>query len=382
MRPLPSWGYGCMGGRMKSCGFSGLRGLLFGTLALLVSAEAQAGDCWVQTLENPVTAYGDAPSAARYRGLRQSLFKAEGVLRQDAALNAIPQVRYQAHLFMDKPLHPGAPMAASASVYLHQPKSWAGKCGLQSWADRVHYASLQVSLNTLRAISTQGQVLEGSGFFMAPHQTGQRQGYPLFEGRVLVLTPHGVQPFVPVTVGEYLEAWTRQLQKERGESAAQAREVTDNQEMKSYIRQLKKTDPKTAAELQASLDELERQSAGQRDPGGEWAALQQHKISLTAEQGRQPVFLNAEGVEPYRFGYVSSGAAGARAVVKLNPALWSESGRGARNGATNQAVRVVVLEVYLNHSELFEGEESPESAAALGWLAQVNVEPYRALLGE
>jgi hypothetical protein len=341
--------------------------------ASLLNQPAQAGDCWVGTVENPVTSFGDAATGKRYAALRQTLLKAEAAQRADAALNAIAKVRYQLHRHIGGPGYPGAPLSAESSVYLHKPDAWAGQCGLKPWADTVHFASLEVQFNTLRALEG-GAQLTDTRFIREPEITGRNGGYPIYENRVLVLTAGGVSPFVPVTVGEYLDDWQRQLKAGREEARANAQDGPDPAEMAAYVKQLRKTDPKAAADLQKSLDELVRVAAN-GDPrlDAEWNELQRLRASLSPAERARPVYLTAEAMARWRFGYAKANDAGARKLVKVNPALWAGK-------FSEHAVRVVTLEAFLNKPETFIAEDDAHQAAARDWIKRVDMGPYWALL--
>ncbi len=344
--------------------------LVLSALLLAPIASAQAGDCWVKTLENKVTGHGDATAGKRYAALRQALMKAEAVQRSDAAINAIPGVRYQVHRYIGVPYHPGAPLSGDSTIYLHKPDAWAGQCGLKPWADNVHFASLEVELNNLRALegpADGGVALTDTRFFYEPEITARRGGYPVYDNRILVLTAGGMAPFVPVTLGEYLDDWQRKLEDEKTQSQGDGQGAVQDQEWQAYIKQLRKSDPKAAADLQKSLDEAARMAAADFGVDGEWRELQRQRKSLGAAQLAQPVYLSAGAMERYRFGHARPDDAGARKLVKVNPALWS----GKRGG---QAVRVVTLEVFVNDAE------SAEQAGIGSWLERVDVAPYRALL--
>lgn len=343
-----------------------LAGLLL--FALSSIGPAAAGDCWLPSVDNAVD--------AREGRLQEALRAAEAAQRADAALNAIANVRYQLHRTLSMPAHPQAPASAESYVMLHKPEAWAGTCGLQPWADDVHFASLTVHLNSLRPLvdPAAGGYDADTEFFLAPEVTAQQGGYPVYERRVLVITPDGVPPFVPVSVGEHLDAWQRRLQDERTQARGDAAALADDPEWRAYIQNLERSDPQTAAELRASLDEAARLAQdGHPVLQTEWDELQRQRAALDADARRQPVYLSAASMAQYRFGYAAASEDGARPLVKVNPALWAGAGG-------TQDIRVVALEVLLNASDTFAREDDADQAAARAWLSQVDVRPYRALL--
>lgn len=349
--------------------------LLFCSLA--VSGVATAGDCWVSAFENPATGFGDAMTAKRHAPMLAALRKGEAALKADPIINAIPDVRYQQHLGLGPSAHPGAPKSAQSTVFLHKPEYWQGQCGLIKGADITHFVELDLSLNNLssleeRRVGAGEQGPDKVQFFHEPRRIGSREGYPIYErddgNRVLAITTGHLPPYVPVTVGEYLDAWHRWLEVERAQSQGDAQRLSSDQEWKAYIAQLRKTDPKAAAEMQRDMDEAARLARdGEPDSNAEWNELQRLRRTLTSAQRAQPVYLNQEAVARYRFGYVPAGAEGAAAVVKINPALWA----GKRS---DNDVRAVSLSVRIQ-----DGESTRRSGAS-HWVERLDVRPYRDLL--
>jgi hypothetical protein len=341
---------------------------------LVLLSQAHAGDCWVAADENRGTGFGTPITDQRFAAFRAVLRKAGAAQQADPFINAIPNVRYQAHLYIGVPYHPGAPLSGQSSVYLHKPDMWSGKCGLRRGADIVHFVELAMNLNNLRALETQsisGDNLGDTRFFHEPRLDAMRDGYPVYENSdgnlVLVITAGKIPPLTPVAVGEYLDYWHRTMLAERKENSRDMQETADNQEWKAYIKELRKTDPKTAAELQKNMDDAARLASPDADPGGEWAELQRLRSSLTSAQRAQPVYITAEAVARYRFGYARANDEGASKLVKVNPALWA----GKRN---ESGVRSVTLEV------LVQDGESARQAGATRWLNEVDVRSYQGLL--
>ncbi|GAB4406513.1 MAG: hypothetical protein OHK0048_26620 [Rhodoferax sp.] len=345
-------------------------------LLLLACETAAAGDCWVASVENQATGYGDAITARRHSGMLATLRKAEALLKDDSAINAMPNVRYQPHLYIGAPYHAGAPKSAQAVVFLHPPEMWSGRCGLKPGADIVHFAELEVTFNDLTALGAKAEIggggLSDAKYFVAPQRAGEHDGVTIYENaagnHVLVLTHRGVPAFLPLTVGEYLDDWHARLSVERAEMRRNLQPLTEDQEWKTHIAEMRKTDPKGAAELHKEMEEAAR-LAQAGDPHGneEWEALQRLRRTLTRAERAQPVFVPSASVEPYRFGYVTTKSEDACALVKINPALWAGTGN-------DDAVRTVVLRV------LVQDGESTRRAGADRWLERVDLRPYRALL--
>lgn len=344
------------------------------TLAALALAQmasfAHAGDCWVKTVENADTGYGTRITTKRFEPMRARLLKLEAVQRADGAINAINDVRYRVHRYVDKPTHPGGLMVGESSVWLHTKDSWKGACELQPFADRTHFAALHASVNNLRMFepNTSGRDKEDLVWFHPPKQTGEVGGYPVFENR-LVLTAGGIAPFADVTVRDYLDDWQRKLQRERSQrSEGAAEEAAKRKEWDDYIRQLEKTDPKTAAAMRRTMEQGAANNRQYEDKTEEeWRALQSWRESLSEAQLAQPVYLNPRSADKYRFGYATGPEGNGRKLVMVNPALW----KGARSDSD---FRAIVLHIYVN-----DGPTAKQLQVAR-WLENVDVGPYKALL--
>lgn len=348
-------------------------GLLAGTV---LTGQAWAGDCWVRTVENDGTGYGDTITAKRHAPMLATLHKAEAALKADPVINAIPNVRYQQHLYIGVPYHAGAPKTGQSSIFLHKPEMWSGRCGLKPGADIVHFVELEVVLNDLTSLGAKAEIeggdLSDAKYFVAPNKVGERDHSPIYENdagnRILVMTYGDLQVFLPLTVGEYLDDWHARLSAEREEMRRNLQPLTEDRAWKSYIAEMRKSDPKGAAELQKEMDEAARLAqAGDPHSNAEWDALQHLRRTLTKDQRAQPVFVTSASVQQYRFGYVTRQSEDAAAMVKINPALWA----GERN---DDSVRTVVLQV------LVQDGESTRNSGADRWLDRVDLRPYRALL--
>jgi hypothetical protein len=327
---------------------------------VLSTGAAHAGDCWVADAAHATT----GPRAAQLERTAQ-------LLRRDSAINAVQGVRYELHRHASVAQHAGAPGAAETAVWLHAPDAWQGRCGLKAWAGNVYPATLSVHFNDLAAVMTEAAP-EGGGLqaTLAPRETARVGGYPVYEGRLLVITPRGLPPFVPVSAGQWLDAWQRHLDAAAAETRADLGEFGAG-DWAAAVAQVERQDPAAAADLRRSLAEAQR-LATEADPTGERAALQAWRASLSPAALAAPAWVSSAAADRQRFALASPDAPGAQAVVQVNPALW--------RGAGPAAVRVVALQVYLNRPETFDGPDSPLDAAARGWLQRVQPQPYAALL--
>lgn len=337
---------------------------------LCIGAASHAGDCWLPTADNPVTGYGSATAAAVHRPWIARLREAETSMQKDRALNAIDQVRYQAHLYLGTSAHPQAPSAGAITVFLHAPTSWRDGCRLKPEADTQHFAELQVTLNDLTPLESDHALDDGlSGFpvVRAPRQIAEREGAPVFEtadGRTLVvITRNGLPPLAPVTLGEYLEAWSRQIRAEREAAARALDEVARDTEMLAYIRTLERSDPAGARELRRTVQDAAQSGNPALDE--EWQALQAELSGLSATDRARAVYIGPTS-DRHRFSHVRRDAPGAVALVRVNPALWS--GRPAAGD-----VRVVTLQV------VPQDMQATRAARADRWPLEAALAPFRAL---
>lgn len=343
-------------------------------LAALALAQlgtvAVAGDCWVKTVENADTGYGTRITTKRFEPMRSRLLKLEAVQRADGAINAISDVRYRLHRYVDKPTHPGGLMVGESSVWLHTKDSWKGVCELQPFADRIHFAALHANVNNLRMFqpNLSGRDKEDLVFFTPPRQTGEVGGYPVYDNR-LVMTAGGIPAFADVTVRDYLDDWQRKMQRERNQrSEGSAEDAAKRKEWDDYIKTVEKTDPKTAAAMRRTMEQGAASNRQYEDKTEEeWRTLQSWRESLSEAQLAQPVYLNARSADKYRFGYATSPEGNGRKLVMVNPALW----KGARSESD---FRVIVLEIFVN-----DGPTAKRLQVAK-WLENVDPAPYKALL--
>ncbi len=355
----------------------GLEWILAAALLMYMSMQSVlAGDCWVSTIENTDTGFGDVISAPRHGGFRATLHQVESLLKADPVIGAMRDVRYQQHIYIGESYHAGAPKSGEVSVYLHKPAMWGANCSLKRGADVVHFVELVVALNDLTSLGAPAEIGGGdvsdAKYFQAPKRVGERGGYPIYENaagnRVMVMAANVQSPFAPVTVGEYLDDWQIRLQIERDAFRRDSRALADDSEWQRAVVELRKIDPKGADALQKEM-EAAAAMATEGDPAAnaEWEELQRLRNTLTSTQRAQPVYLSSATMEHFRFGYAQPGDAEGVALVKLNPALWSE-------GRSESAVRVVTLQV------LIQDGESARHAGADRWLEQVDVGRYRKLL--
>ncbi|MDF2180349.1 hypothetical protein P2G88_18990 [Aliiglaciecola sp. CAU 1673] len=354
----------------------------FAFKALLVAGgllcnTVNAADCWVDTLHNPQTGTGEDYSAPRYSGWRHTLETAENLLRKDDHLNRINPVRFQLHQYIGQPDSPGLPLSASSSLFFHDKQAWKGQCELQEWADRLHFASISLTFNSLRSvIEANGGALSGDAppFILLPETTGSNQGIPIWQDRWVILTPNNLPAFVPLTYEEYIDWWLSYLSQERNQWSEDATTLSEEErEWQNYINEVRRSDPKQAEELEKMMEEATRVELD--DHTGEWAEIQRLKAGINNANRHLPVYLDVDAGSPYRFSFSLTASETARPLVQVNNALWQQ-------GANSNAVKVVVIDAYVNGKAPFEPQGEQHKSVAVSWLYQFNPNPYLALLSK
>jgi hypothetical protein len=171
-------------------------------MTLLALALLSTGlDCWAPAVRQTA----ESLTAAERVGVPQlthALDRAEQLLRADARINALSGVRARLHRFIGHPASVGAPLMADASVWLHRRQEfWWPQCALRPGADYTSHAMLSAHLNqidALYALLAAPQEVTDHGTFPLPAITDSLDGTPVYGGRVVLLTRHGVSPVVPV----------------------------------------------------------------------------------------------------------------------------------------------------------------------------------------
>lgn len=197
-----------------------LRGAAIALALIAVSPAAEAADCWTTTIVEPRTGYGEAISLPRYARLRQAANAAEQTLREDSALAAINNYRFQLRQSFNMVEEHGRAYTGQVWLRLHAPDVWAAGCTVrQGEADYLNHYAIEINFNAvsdlIAASGADGEEGEPLIVNLTPdavrlyEQTGVIRtvgegvrGFRADGGRVLV----------PLTVGEHLALWERRLQ--------------------------------------------------------------------------------------------------------------------------------------------------------------------------
>lgn len=190
--------------------------------------EAIAGECWAPSRTDKTTGTGELLSAPKFARLNAAIEKAEGMMREDTALNAISGLRFQAnpsitYLDNEHPVYTG-----EVWVTLNEPDVWAGPgCNLkQGEADYFHKYAASITFNQLSDIignsGAQGEPGEPMIVNMQPDAIDlyKRTGVIRTVGQgVRAFRRDGKPVLVPLTVGEYLAMWEKRLDAMTAEGA-------------------------------------------------------------------------------------------------------------------------------------------------------------------
>ena len=176
--------------------------LLGATLAGVADAH---GACWIDR-ERTKTADQLSVGDPRVAGMRAAARAMNDVLRRNAALHGLPEVRLRStwQISGHPRSTPGSPYGFHLILWAHPRQVWGpGDCDLLPQADRVDpRAAVVVQTNSVRStLSQRGSPLRDEHLeaFVEPEQVGRVGRHPLYRGQWVVLTFDGRTPWVPIT---------------------------------------------------------------------------------------------------------------------------------------------------------------------------------------
>lgn len=180
-----------------------------------------------------------------------------------------------------------------------------------------------------------GEPLEMGGrpvqLFQLARSVGSVGGLPAFEtslGRAVLVTRAGQSPYVPVTRGEFLDAWERHLQAQ-GSSAntelgdmvsqLQAQIEQTRQELTGAMRDT------VVAEMEKALAEMKAQIPANQAKlaagvGEDVAEVRRYRDGAGAVELGRPAILASFG---FRGGFADGDVEAGRTIVRLNPAYFA-----------------------------------------------------------
>jgi len=286
-------------------------------LLALCTLPAQAAlDCWVPTRDQSQARYAKLPLPA----LRGAAREAERVVRDNPHFKAMPRpIRIRPSVSI-------TPGTVQLNVNAYQPEVWEGTCGLKAGADRCcGDGGITILVNQPRNLLKLFDKDASLEIFEAPLRTGRVAGYPEYGGMYMVLTPGEREPWLPLTVGEYLDLVERRLQKQAAQAEANLasmRDGIDPVEVQRAYEGMKQIDPKAAEAFRADMDRRMAAAPPARGaPRESWerkqlAELQALRAQLAPAQFAAPAYV---GAGPMNLG--AGNDPRSRPLVKLDPSF-------------------------------------------------------------
>lgn len=166
----------------------------------------------------------------------------------------------------------------------------------------------------------------GFGFILAPQGTGRYHGFPMLDS-VVVITHRTEPPCIPVTRGEFLEAYARKIASDRAHDDSAWRAEAPKRE--KDLADAARMDPALAASARAQDAQMKRSVDSAR------TAIQQlfdaALARMSPAERASPAYLSGGGCrgdgDPSTC-FVDASAPGARAVVRENPAFFDSARPG------------------------------------------------------
>jgi len=296
-----------------------VRVLRIAGLTLLASCAmpAQAAlDCWLPTRNQTQPRYLKQSLPALLSAARE----AERVVRDNPHFKAMPRpIRI-------RPTVAVTPGTVQLNVNAYRPEVWEGTCGLSAGADRCcSDGGITILVNQPRNLLKPFDKDAAVEIFEAPRRTGHVAGYPEYGGMYVVLTPGEREPWLPLTVAEYLDFVERRLQRQAAEAEANlaaARGGIDPAEVQRAYEGMKKIDPKAAEAFRTDMEKRMAATPPARAAVREsWehkqlAELRALRAQLTPAQSAAPAYM---GAGPMNLGVADD--ARSRSLVKLDPSF-------------------------------------------------------------
>lgn len=198
-----------------------LRGSALALVLNVMGLPAVAGECWVATRAEPVSASGEPLSAPKFIHLVAASNAAEKMLHDDAALNAITGMRFQANRSITFVDNEWPTYTANTWVTLHEPDVW-GKSGCtldQGQADYRNTRGIEISFNEVSRVlnltgASVGEPEDPMLVLMDPQALAQFQRTGLLvQGNEAgkVFRVDGKPIIIPYTLDEHFAFWERKL---------------------------------------------------------------------------------------------------------------------------------------------------------------------------
>ncbi len=299
--------------------------LLFG----LIAARADAG-CWAPDFNQSALPGAGVPALWQndFAAIRAMMKALPSLLRLDDA-------RQRVNTFIGLSAVPGGGNLATIRGTLYPRNTWVGECALMASPEFFNSGALFVGFNQLsdiwtsRAVAVRDDVLTA---YLEPQITERIQDEALYDGRLVILTPDQLTPWIDVSVDEFLAYKMREFDRAVADAEQQLTKVRENTLDRAAgdrsVESMRKTDPQAAEQLRQLLDRTARDFEENRRTAiaeGEntlerarrdRTAFQTSTGGLTPEQRRAPARL-ANGANVL----AAEGQTGRGKLVKINPSL-------------------------------------------------------------
>ena len=239
---------------------------------LLITSSPASAACWIDR-ERPTTADSQPVTSPRVAGMRALAQSINRVLKANATLQALPDVRIRSTWqITGHPQRTPDPYGVHLVLWAHGKETWAaGACAVIPQADRVDpNAAIVVQTNSVTSTLTQlpSSVRdEQLTAFIESERIGQIGTHPVYRGQWIVLTFDGRLPWVPLTMGEYLAFEERRMVKQYEEaeqniasSRARAGQF-DEKALRETYDAMKAVNPAEAEKFLAMMAEVKKNVA-------------------------------------------------------------------------------------------------------------------------
>jgi hypothetical protein len=191
--------------------------LLAGLLLTLSAAPAQAqtaAPCWAANVAEPITSDGLRISDLRFAPLHRAMDQIEALVRVNAGLNALPEVRLRLRREINTGWAPSRPYDAALHAHGFGPKAWGrGDCEVIPQADRLGAkAGISFFINSPLTTLNRWAHDEQLTAYLEGERGEPMQGWPVFSGCAIVSNAQRLW-WQPVTVGEMLDFYAREQQR-------------------------------------------------------------------------------------------------------------------------------------------------------------------------
>ena len=242
------------------------------SLLLLIAVTPASAACWLDR-ERPTTADSQPVTSPRVAAMRSATQAINKVLKANAALQALPDVRIRSTWqITGHPQRTPDPYGTHLVLWAHGKEAWAaGACAVIPQADRLEpLAAIVVQANSVNSTLTQQSSSvrdEQLTAFIEPERIGQIGKYPVYRGQWIVLTFDGRLPWVPLTMAEYLAFEERRMTKQFEEveqniaSSRAAAGKFDEKALRETYEAMKAANPAEAEKFLAMMAEVRKNVA-------------------------------------------------------------------------------------------------------------------------